>query len=90
MRSASLLAAHVCRFYLDRGAWPAHLSDAVPPDARAVVFAPNAAEFGFRVVNGNPVLYSIGYGGHEIHGVPAASEQPTSEVVFFAVGRPND
>lgn len=90
MRSASLLAAHVCRFYLDRGAWPEQLSDAVPPDARAVVFAPNAAQFSYRIVNGNPVLYSIGDDGHDHHGVPAASEQPTSEVVFFAVDRPND
>jgi tRNA A-37 threonylcarbamoyl transferase component Bud32 len=90
MRSATLLAAYVCRYHLDRGEWPERLSDAVPQDTSMTTIDPyTGVEFGYRIVNGNPVLNSISDDGHDSHGRPAAWGQPTTEVVFFSVNRPN-
>ncbi len=90
MRSAMLLASSICRYHLDRGEWPERLSDIVPTDNSTM--APElfgAAEVGYRIENGSPVLYSIDNHGEDNHGRPESSREPATEVVFFSVNRPN-
>ena len=90
MRSVTLLAAYICRYHLDRGAWPACLTDAVPQDASTATVNPyTGVEFGYRIVNGNPVLYSNSEDGNDYHGQSAAWRQPATEVVFFSVDYPD-
>jgi len=90
MRSATLLAAYVCRYHLDRGEWPERLSDAVPADTSTVALKPyTGTEFGYRIVNGDPVLYLFNDDGHDDGGGPSVWGQPATDVVFFSVNRPN-
>lgn len=88
MRSATLLAAYACRYHLDRGVWPTRLADAVPPNTSMMMLDPyTGVEFGYRVVDGNPVLYSLNDDGNDDGGTPGAWGLSGTDVVFFRPAR---
>lgn len=89
MRNATLLAVYVCRYRLDRGVWPARLVDAIPPQASATTLDPyTRVEFGYRIVDGSPVLYSVNDDGADDQGLPGTWGQPATDVVFFSPRTP--
>lgn len=89
MRHATLLAAHLCRYRLDHGVWPARLVDAVPPEASYALLDPyTRVEFGYEIGDGSPVLYSLNDDGTDDEGLPGAWGQPGTDVVFFAPTTP--
>ncbi|MEK7756963.1 MAG: hypothetical protein AAB385_07100, partial [Planctomycetota bacterium] len=91
MRSATLLAAYVCRYRVDWGAWPDRLVDVLPPNTSAGTFDPyTGAEFGYRIVNGNPVFYSLNDDGIDDGGAPGEWGRPGTDVVLFQIGRPKN
>jgi len=89
MRSATLLAAHVCRFRLDRGMWPPRLTDAAPQDTSTTTIDPyTGVEFGYRIVNEKPILYSLNEDGVDDGAIPGEWGRPGTDVVLFSVGNP--
>jgi len=85
MRSATLLAAHLCRYHIDHGTWPTRLKDAVPQHSVTAIDPYTGVEFGYRLVDEKPILYSLNDDGVDDGGRPGVWGQTGTDVVFFRI-----
>lgn len=83
-RSAALLSAHLCAYRSKHDRWPPTLAAAIANDKRITDIDPYiGAPFGYRLVEGSPVLYSTNEDGVDDAGKPGEWGEPGTDVVFF-------
>lgn len=88
-RAAGLLAAHLCRYRLRTGQWPGSIQETVAADKRASALDPYIGKlFGYRLIDGMPILYSVNEDGQDNRGHHGAWEDEGTDVVFFAPHAP--
>ena len=88
-RTASLLAAYLHRYYARVGRWPATLEDAIPANATVTNIDPYVGcPFGYGLVDGKPILYSVNEDGHDNGGQNGPWGQQGTDVVFLSLRIP--
>ncbi len=88
-RTASLLAAHLCEYRVENGAWPATLADALPAGSEHLLIDPFIAEpYVYRLLDDGPILYSLNEDSVDHGGNAGHWCDPDTDIVFFRPGLP--
>ncbi len=73
-RNASRIILNLHAYHAEHGTWPKTLLDALRTEPPAVRIDPfSGADFGYRLRDGEPVVYSVGINGRDDGGRPPAS-----------------
>ncbi len=87
-RSATMVAALLCEYRNREGSWPVELTGALSPDDPVNEMDPfMGVPFGYRLIDGEPVLYSVNEDGVDNGGLAGRRGEAGTDIVFFAPGR---
>ncbi len=83
-RAAAILAARLCRYYAANGHWPDTLGRTDVDGTHIVDTDPyTGLSFGYKLIDGRPLLYSVNEDGVDNGGKNGDWGQPGTDVVFF-------